>query len=167
MICEVCHKNEANIVFQIFNNGRLTTRTICGQCAMKAQSDFFRTLRSLGMHNEEGAQQEEKGRSVDIPDQFCPSCGTPVSNIQEDGTFGCADCYEAGISHVRDMLRHHPADNTEEADEKQPATEEVKASDVAYMAHQLREAIVSEDYEQAAALRDRIREAASGECPHE
>ncbi len=163
MICEICHKNEANIVFQVLNNGRLNTRTICTECAMKMQKDFFKTLHALGIQQSLVKKEEGKQTSVDVPDRFCINCSQPLTKVDENNTLGCPACYQAMKGEIIQLLSTDVNNGSDENSQKQP-----EGSDLELMSHQLREAIVSEDYEQAAALRDKIRQLAnSGENPHE
>lgn len=157
MICEVCKKNEATIVFQIFSGGQLATRTICAQCAMKAQSDLTRTLWGIGMHLQERTKEEaEISRDEAMPTRFCSACGSPVSKIDEDTVLGCPNCYDALDENEAAVLAKGREKIT--APEVAEVPEDIKTT-IEQMAHKLREAIVSEDFEQAASLRDQINKA--------
>lgn len=144
MLCDICHKNEANIVFQVFQNGRMTTHPVCAECAMKAQKEFLRALEMLGG----GAQRQAAAeKPADMPRRLCPHCGTAVDQINESTVLGCPRCYEAAERQVGALLQ-----GTQAVQEKKNSVSE-------NMAHRLREALASEDYEQAARLRDMIRDA--------
>lgn len=163
MICELCHKNEANIVFQVFNNGRLSTRTICAECAMKAQKDFFKVLHTLGMQEPSKKQESDGLDTVNVAERYCAACGQPLTAPVENEVLGCPQCYQAIKDEVIEALQVDATSETEET----PAPIQVE-TDIELMSHQLREAIISEDYEQAAALRDKIKHLAnSGDAPHE
>ena len=157
MICEVCKKNEATIVFQIFSGGQLATKTICAQCAMKAQSDIARTLWGIGMHMHERTNEETASDANEaMPDKFCSACGSSVGAVDKDTVLGCPNCYDALDEEAVDALSEQRSGTA--ATEVTQETEGVKIS-IEQMAHKLREAIVSEDFEQAASLRDQINRA--------
>ena len=157
MICEVCNKNEANIVFQVLNNGKLSTKTICAECAMKAQHQFFKTLHALGMEASENQPETKEAEKEKMPEKFCATCGQAVKALDDETQLGCPGCYQAQFREVCDMIyKQKPAPS--EAAKQNVETD----TNLEQMAHKLREAIVSEDYEQAAALRDRIKEAECG-----
>lgn len=147
MLCDICHKNEANIVFQVFRNGHMTTHPVCAGCAMKAQQEFLRALETLS--GTERVKKEEK--PAEVPEKLCPHCGTAVGGVDEQTLFGCPHCYEAAEQEVEALSA-----DTETAPEKK---EDIGRD----MAHRLREALASEDYEQAARLRDMIRDAGNGQ----
>lgn len=76
--------------------------------------------------------------------RFCAHCGTAVDTVNEDTVFGCPHCYEAAGGALDALAR------------KEAAPEKPAAFDAGQeaMVHRLREALASEDYEQAAHLRD-------------
>lgn len=147
MLCDLCHKNEANIIFQVFQNGHMTSHPICAECAVKAQKNFLNVLQLL--KNEERQPIEEK--TEELPRRLCPHCGTAVDSIGDETVLGCPRCYEAAAEQI-EALRAGVAFEGEK-------TEETKDD----IPHRLREALASEDYEQAARLRDMIRDSGNGQ----
>lgn len=75
----------------------------------------------------------------------CPVCGFGVEDYRRTGHLGCPDCY-AVFAHELD-----PADDSERTED-----EESVALQRARLQKELQQAIAREDYEQAAALRDKI-----------
>ena len=92
------------------------------------------------------------------PASSCPACGLTVSDLQRTGRLGCACCYEMfhpiiapqlhrfhhGTHHVGKTPRHHSFAYRKE---------ELRAA----LAH----AVSTEDFEQAALLRDQLTALAS------
>lgn len=143
MLCDICHHNEANIIFQVFQNGRMTTHPVCAECAMKAQREFLRALEKMGT----AAQQDMEEQPAALPKRLCPVCGTAVDEIGRDTVLGCPHCYQSAFEQVAALREGvQPVKDEEESD----------------MAHRLREALASEDYEQAARLRDMLKDAEGG-----
>jgi protein arginine kinase activator len=150
MICEICNKNEGNIVFQVYNNGKIITRTICTECAMSAQNEFFKALHIIASKARQPKVNDVTNKKA--PEVFCPECGSMIGSISEETLFGCPQCYNA----AREQLNAIKYPDTQAPDENQ---HEIKSEEVlAELKHQLRTAIVTQDFERAAKLRDEINQ---------
>lgn len=111
----------------------------------------------------------------------CKTCGSSFDDIANRGKAGCADCYELfgdrlapSIERIHNRARHigklpgRPAQaapsQTEAAAPAAPSERQVKkqaahqADTLESLKARLRDAIAKEEYEQAAVLRDRIKE---------
>ncbi len=122
-----------------------------------------------------------KGTSLGIKEaKKCPACGATFSDIAESGRVGCADCYDSfaeqlapSIIRTHGRVSHvgkHPsgAVSSEKADSAK-AKPNVKQNDsaaavnekqtkIAELKAQLKKAIETEQYEEAARLRDIIKQ---------
>ncbi|MDO5021910.1 MAG: UvrB/UvrC motif-containing protein [Eubacteriales bacterium] len=152
MICEICNKNEGNIVFQVYNNGEITTRTICTECAMSAQNEFFKALHIIANKARRGKIKSDAGEK--LPESFCPECGNAIGDLNEDSVFGCPQCYNAARDRLKRIKGLLPEEQVLEEQEREIKSEEILEE----LHHQLRTAIVAEDFERAAKLRDEITE---------
>ena len=149
MICEICNKNEGNIVFQVYNNGKMITRTICSECAVAAQNQFFKALRIVTNNvNQKSKQTRSVAR---LPESICTSCGTAISEITEDTLLGCPNCYDVARVQLAKLRQKDKDENNTEPEAKQPK------DTLEQMHHELRSAIVMQDFELAASIRDKIR----------
>jgi protein arginine kinase activator len=135
----------------------------------------------------EGAAPSLRRPQEAQPMQQCPVCGLTRAEFARTGLLGCEACYTAFAETLRPLVRrvqgagrHHgkvPAHTAERAAEAQPAVQPASApksqptpgpqapagGDTAQMKvgslrEQMQAAIAAEDFERAAALRDRIRE---------
>ena len=95
------------------------------------------------------------------PTGTCPGCGATFSDFRESGRLGCADCYKAFEAPLRILIRryhgstHHHGRRHVSAD----ALSALPQNDlVAGLREQLRLAVVAENFELAAELRDRLKE---------
>ncbi len=95
----------------------------------------------------------------------CPSCGSAYSDIRRKGLLGCAICYDTFELEVAELLRRihsegrHRGKTPTLVEEAEGAVEANDPSKVlSLLKSELREAVGREAYEQAARLRDRIRE---------
>jgi protein arginine kinase activator len=165
MLCQDCNKREANIhLTQIVNNEKIVLN-LCKICAEKRgfHSPFEQVPFPLaefvtGMVGPSKDKTSEKGEKDESHDKKCPNCGMTFSEFGRIGRLGCARCYQAFRPELTDILRkiHGSADHRghsviQPSDDLQPLRDEKRLRD------ELRRAIESEDFEQAANIRDQIR----------
>ena len=163
MLCSECGKREASVHSVSYINGVKTESHLCQECAQKhselqnlysfSAGDFIKNFFHLsGFPNE----------TVSYPS--CKTCGITLADFRNTGRLGCPDCYDAfrgdvipviesihgNAQHVGEM----PAQTGEDA-QRRKKIEDLK--------QQLSKAVASEDFEQAAKLRDEINELKGGE----
>lgn len=95
-----------------------------------------------GRENAEPAPEQERDMLLS-----CPACGFPLDTYRKTGRLGCPDCYTVFARE----LDTEPG-NADEAEDT------AEAPSIETLQQQLEEAVAREDYETAAALRDRIKE---------
>lgn len=142
-------------------NGQVTDLVLCEECARKKGLFDPQTLTfSEKFFPEEFKKRvddivreltEERSSSAAVPENCdvltqCPACGFSLDTFRRTGRLGCPDCYTV---FARELERELPA-----ADDGVAADGEDTRSS---LEEQLRDAIAREDYETAAALRDRLR----------
>lgn len=146
MQCEICKKNAANLFVQVYSNGKTETKAICMACAAKLHGDFLQAFTELTG----GRAQEKSEDKTTVHEKFCPACGRQVDDVDDTTVFDCAECYRAAGDALM-KLYHYPEDV--ETEKTFP-----EGTRVEILAHKIREALVSEDYESAAGLRDQMKE---------
>ena len=94
---------------------------------------------------------------------ICSGCGMSLPEFQQGAMYGCAKCYDTFHTIVEPLLMHYHSESQHVG--KTPARgggEAKKRQDRRRLQKQLDAAIQKEDYEEAARLRDRIKELADG-----
>lgn len=154
-LCEKCGKKVAVIHYTEKVNGVVHEWDLCADCAAKEDAyDVFET--SFGLFPSlfaKGKAREEK---------ICPVCKTAFSTVSRKGKFGCAACYDAFAPYL-DMTPFVGKGYEGEkvgAEKKQETKTEAKEEkpSVETLRRLLAQAVKEERYEEAATLRDRIRE---------
>lgn len=150
MLCEKCGKRNATVMYTQIVNGQKSSLNICSQCAAgESIFDNFGSLLSFG--SRENASNTS-----------CPCCGMTLAEFTRKGRAGCGKCYETFRIHARSMLQkiHGTAKHTagvapvvKAKEKKAPAKSELDI-----LREKLANAIAEEKFEEAAALRDSIRE---------
>jgi protein arginine kinase activator len=149
-------KNSATIHLTTFVNGQVRTVHLCPQCAAKRNKPAvlpgfsFNDLISAFYENEEAEEVT------------CDMCGMTLASFQKTGRLGCAQCYKVFESSILPVLKgiHINDKHTGKRQgerlaldlEKEPAAESRKEE----LKRELRAAISTENFEEAARLRDEI-----------
>lgn len=152
MKCQICKTNEATVHFKQAIEGEVRELNCCQDCAAKngfdmqspmALTDF---LFGLGMQDAGGD---------DPDDRVCATCGLTRAVFRKTSRLGCARCYETFAEELAPMLQdmHRAAEHAG----KVPATARVSA-EAAALQKAMERAVAEEDFEEAAKLRDRLRE---------
>lgn len=142
-------------------NGQVTDLVLCEECARKKGLFDPQTLTfSEKFFPEEFKKRvddivreltEERSSAAAAPENCdvltqCPACGFSLDSFRRTGRLGCPDCYTV---FARELERELPAADDNAAETAPNPRRELE--------EQLRDAISREDYETAAALRDRLR----------
>ncbi len=158
MICEVCNQRNADIVFKTVTGNQVATKAMCMACAQTIQQDMMKMFMALGLNEEQKKQGEAPVEpAVTMPRFLCTQCGRPYDSLGENTMAGCAACYDA----MREDLIAHSAANADTAVNQQAEDGEALTNpdEVQELRYQMLEAVINEQYETAAMLRDRIQRA--------
>ena len=138
MRCENCGKYEANIhVVQVINGVQIS-RHLCANCAAPVSpmnfANFFATPK--------------------LP-KSCPACNTTFADFNKHGLFGCPKCYDFFEKDLMELFKNLHGTFLHVGSSPEPDAAET-------LRKQLQAAVAVEDYEEAARLRDLIKEMQGG-----
>lgn len=163
MYCEECNKRPAAVHFTQIINGQKKETHLCEKCAaqkgffmfnLEGQMDIPNLLGSFfGSHN------NMQGANANTKQTVCSNCGMKFTDIRQTGKLGCADCYNAFDQDLEPILRRIHGNNQHIG--KIPAREGETVllhKKIEELKNQLHQAVVSEQYEKAAEIRDSIKE---------
>ncbi len=164
MICQACGKNTATTHIKTTVNGKLTEIYLCPDCAREQGyahlfDDWgFSSLMS-GLLGAAAPQRQV---------QKCPSCGQSFEEISRSGKIGCAECYKTFRSQLLPMIqrvhgtaRHKgkvPGGSALQVVDTNKQMVAVETSQIDEKKRLLQKAIEAQNFEQAAVLRDEIKE---------
>lgn len=157
MLCQMCKKHQATIhLTEIVQNQKKEVH-LCESCAEK--QGVVKTQMSIADFLSGLASGGKAKTKDDLPDITCPSCGMTLSEFQSGGRFGCADDYAAFRGRIMPLIEKiHDA--TQHVG-KMPARtdrEVAREKSLRQLQAELKRAVEREEYEEAASIRDRIRE---------
>ncbi len=160
IMCKICGKRPAKIHYTEIVDHNVETMDLCLECADEKGIDVTHAgsygLGDLvaGVFDSAVDTQSEKIGTV-----RCPSCGFDYLDFKKIGRFGCSECYRAFEAHLLVVLRQiHGSTRHKGKTPKQLGPKAIIRRELMELRERLSQAIEKEDYEQAADIRDRIKE---------
>ena len=155
MMCQECGQREANICFTTIINGEKHEEYLCQECVSKKQLLKF-DLSQLAAQL--SRKKEPEAPEAPVPRLSCPACGMTYAQFLKEGALGCPQCYQAFREPLEGYLMKKLNRAKYAGDAPEQAGEQVSLRmERDKLKRKLHRAVEEEDYEQAAALRDRIR----------
>lgn len=160
MLCSVCKKNPAKVHLTQIIDEKVQKVDLCDECSKeKGVSDpagFSLADLLLGL----GASQEiEKPAGAKGGELTCPACGFTQADFKKTGRLGCSVCYRTFADGLQGILKgmhkgtRHVGKSPAALRRQRDNTDELKS-----LQKQLDKAISTENFEEAAALRDQLRQ---------
>lgn len=157
--CQNCKTRPAKVHYTEIVNDNMVAMNLCLECAEEKGIDVQKSgsygLGDLVAGLIDDTVESEADR---ISRVRCPTCAYEYSDFKRIGRLGCPECYDAFEAQLVPVLRHvhgstqHAGKKAVQVGERAAVRERMTALRAA-----LSEAIQSEDYERAAAIRDEIR----------
>ncbi|MUV38055.1 Protein-arginine kinase activator protein [Lentibacillus sp. JNUCC-1] len=170
MQCEECQKRPATLHLKQVINGETTERHVCEQCAKeKGYMGYPEEGYSLhhllsGLFNFDSypVNSKKQGAQPFQPIQTlqCEKCGMTFSQFKQTGKFGCAKCYETFNDRLDSIFRRVHSGNTQhhgKIPKRRGGDLHTKKQLDAYKS-ELKSLIEQEAFEDAALVRDKIKE---------
>ena len=158
MFCEICGKKEATVHLTEIVNEKVTKLHLCEDCAKEKGSEMEE---HFGL-NDLSAGLADLGTNVepDVLDTIkCPSCGFTYHDFKKIGRLGCGNCYDAFKKHLVPLLKRIHGSDRHVGKVPLMVGKTVKdARNLQDLKVRMEKAIQSENFEEAARLRDNIKE---------
>jgi protein arginine kinase activator len=158
MLCDICKKNPATVHLTEIVDDQMTELHLCEECARKksAQMEQQFGLSDLlaGLADFEKPAEEKEATTLK-----CPNCGLTYNDFKKIGRLGCSECYVTFKKFLGPLLRtiHGSSLHCGKCPVKLGKTGR-KKNDLQELRCRLQKAIETEAYEEAAKIRDQIRE---------
>jgi protein arginine kinase activator len=163
MTCNLCGKPNATIYFKGIVNSQAIKLHLCETCAKKKGMvfPFGKSIFSLGDVVANLAQASKSG--VNLFGTICKGCGLNYAEFKETSQFGCSQCYTTFSTLVGPLLQqiHGTAQHVGKTYRRSVRLGS-NMEELARLKLELRQAIQSEAFEKAAALRDEIKALEAG-----
>lgn len=157
MKCECCLNSEAVVHVKHASNGEVKEIHLCGECA--AKKGFNAPLTGMSLTDLLFGIEIEKEAETPAPDPACPGCHMRRSDFRKASRFGCAVCYDTFAEEVQSCIAEYQKGSRHTG--KAPARQAARLG-IGLLRKRLEAAVAAQDFEEAARLRDRIRELSAG-----
>jgi protein arginine kinase activator len=173
MLCDRCQKRDAKILYTEIINGVKKEQHLCEECAtdytsFQMEKPLMNSELTLGdllstlLDNYTAADKVKTGES--LPSVVCSSCGTSYEEFVQKGRFGCAQCYCSFSEQLGKTLKG--IQGAELHTGKRPRGYVTETTDrrlkdfteAEKLSLRLQQAIEKEEFEEAARLRDLIKQ---------
>jgi protein arginine kinase activator len=151
----MCQKNEAEVTVKQMVDQEERELLLCQDCAQKTAGKLATSLMEMILD----ATFEIGNRRFAAAEATCPGCGLTRPEFRKRSRLGCERCYEAFGRDIEPMVRDmHRGDRHVG---KTPASERL-ARRLSELDTALQAAVQAQRFEEAAVLRDQIRELKAG-----
>lgn len=158
MLCNICKQNVATVHLTDLVEGKAKKVDLCEACSKAKGVDdptgFALADMLLGL----GAAQEMEQATSGEPELACPQCGFTQADFKKAGRLGCAHCYSTFNDGIGGLLKsmhkgtRHVGKVPHALKQNLEFSEKLKS-----LQKKLEKAVDTEDFEQAAVLRDEIK----------
>lgn len=173
MVCEECGNNPATFYFTKIINGEKTEFHLCEECA-KEKGDFITgnsgfSVQNLlsGWLNFDANNSNAVGSQVSAQRMRCEKCGLTYAQFGKLGKFGCSECYKTFAERLDPIFKrvHGNTEHVGKIPKRMGGRVEYKRT-LERLRRELQRAIEQEEFEQAADLRDQIRDLQDKHAEH-
>lgn len=172
MLCEKCNTNQASVHYKYSQNGHVTEMHLCSACAKQQGLLENNGYVAPGFMSSVGAFEEFflknpfsgfagniSAGNAGVKKKVCPGCGLSENELRSGGKFGCARCYSTFSDIVPLMLKKmHMSVEYKGKFPRKNIEEMTKEQKIAKLKQDMQDAVDKQEYEQAAKIRDAIRQ---------
>lgn len=163
MYCEECNQKQATVHLSQVVNGKLVENHLCEDCAGKKGMFIVNLTKQFSIPNLLGSIFGSPVTVQDIqsPPQVesCPNCGIRFMDIRHTGKLGCSECYQVYEQELEPILRRIHGNSQHMGKIPSRSGEKVLLrKQIEELKQKLQESVACEKYEQAAEIRDSIKE---------
>lgn len=163
MMCEECGKRPASVHITKVINGVKSEMHLCQECAQQHGQMSIVVEPTFTFHNLLAGLFEPgkglMGAQMVKSRTRCPNCGLTFADFRRLGHLGCDQCYDTFDAELEQLIRriHGSTDHTGKVPPKHRESSAYKQRELEQLREALHTAVVNEEYEKAAELRDQIR----------
>ncbi len=160
MLCQECQKRPATVHMTKIINNKKTEMHLCEECAGKRND--FQWFSPFSINDLISSLMDTGKASIAIDrisDIRCDSCGMDYFRFKKTGRLGCPKCYSAFNNELLPIVRRiqKGAQHTGKIPKRTGSKLRIHR-EIEDLKAQLKAAVEKEAFEEAARLRDRIRE---------
>ena len=157
MLCEKCGKNNATTHIKTVINGVVHEMNLCSSCA--SQGGYTNISHNSLVSMLASVFGDSTG-VIGGAAPKCPVCGSQFSQIAKSGKVGCAECYNTFSTELMPYLKrvHGSTKHIGKIPSRASVTKKTDKDNIDELRALLSRLVGEEKYEQAAVVRDKIKE---------
>jgi protein arginine kinase activator len=165
MKCDFC-TNEATVHLTEIINGQVVEMHLCETCAKEKGTDFTQPFSAADLFQNFSYVLNEPGFIQKSSQIVCSNCGMTYADFSKSGRLGCGECYENFKKALLPLIKRVQRSVVHKGKRPVPGNEKGKAQlQVQRLQKQLENCIETENFEQAAKIRDEIKKLESRKKP--
>lgn len=166
MLCDICKKNEATVHITKIVNGIKQDLNLCEKCAVENGELSFvpkiNFVAPFSFQNILSGIMDYMNNSNEDTEDFdiiCKNCGTSYREFKKTGFVGCSECYKEFSNILQPVIKRVQA-NLEHTGKipKKAGKDIIDRRSLVKLKQDLQKSIALEEYEEAARIRDKIKE---------
>ncbi|QJW47509.1 hypothetical protein HA075_18050 [bacterium BFN5] len=160
MLCDECKKRPACVHITKITNNQKVDKYLCEHCAKENGELIFSTDHKFSVHDFlAGMFSHGLSETAQPKIEACKNCGMTYRDFSQTGKVGCSNCYVTFGNKFEPLLRriHGSSAHIGKIPKRSEGVLEIRQR-VKGLRQKLEQAITDEEYEQAACLRDEIRQ---------
>jgi protein arginine kinase activator len=156
MKCQKCTKPATLHITEVLGDDQYEELHLCEGCA---NAYLYEPQQKGGQHKLGEAEQARDEGEVSFNQRECPSCGLKFVEFRNSGRLGCPQDYQEFRDELLQLLEniHGETKHCGKSPRRLPHNKQTQ-SELIQLRNRLKQAVTKEDYEEAARLRDRIRQ---------
>lgn len=161
MLCENCNKRPATVHVTKILNEKKKELHLCDQCAKQSEEVAFDTSFTINnfLTGILDSIQDSPIKVDYIKTTKCDKCGMSYGQFKQLGRLGCAQCYHAFGEKLDTLIKRVQGNESHIGKIPRRAGSSIKMrNEIKTLKMQLEKSIQAEAFEEAAVLRDKIRE---------
>jgi protein arginine kinase activator len=158
MKCDFC-TNESTIHLTEIVNGQVVEMHLCEACAKEKGTDLSQPFSAADFFSSFSDVLNEPGFAESARQMVCPVCGMSYADFSKSGRLGCEKCYEHFKKTLLPLIKRVQRSVVHQG--KRPLPSDAKGRtqlQIQRLQKQLEHCIETEDFEQAAQIRDEIKQ---------
>ena len=161
MKCQKCTKAASLHITEVLSDDQYEEMHLCEECAHKYL--YENQQKGGGPKTSTVAGALEESGSIGGPGRECPQCGLKFVDFRNSGRLGCPHDYQEFREELTQLLEniHGETKHCGKVPRRLPQNKQTQ-SELTQLRKQLQQAVTREAYEDAARIRDRIRQLEEG-----
>jgi protein arginine kinase activator len=159
MLCDICGKNQATVHLTEIIDDQMTELHLCEECARQKSAQMEQQFGLSGLLAGLAEFEKPLAKEKELVTVKCASCGLSYADFKKIGRLGCGECYSAFKKYLGPLLKRIHGSSMHVGKSPLKVTKlSKKEIGMQDLRTKLQLAIETEEFEEAARIRDQIKE---------